>query len=554
MNVKHFFVVFFIFNCLSLSAKAVVDLTDISTGARPLGMGNAYSGGLDDATAIFTNPAALTLSNGLKFTSMSGSLLVDANYLQVGIANNSALGRIGIGYVGAGVGGIPIVSVTDSTVEVTGLSNYNNSMLFLSWASELYRFTRINVKNVSVGANLKYFFQGYSGGGTTMQNASGIGMDADLGLLWQSSPWVRVGLDAKNFLPSSLGGKFRWNRDGVEESIPLEVRLGGSFKILGEKAFRASDDQDLTLMLDYELIRDDNYPHAIHAGVEYYPLEILVLRFGLDQKPKADTVGVGLENNLTAGMGLNLWGFTFDYAYHQYGDIGENTTHFFSIGYRDFKPSAKKKLIQKLAGSPLPPPIVVPKPILKTYSDVPENYWAGRPIEYLATMNIMPGFSDGTFRPDLPVTRGELAEILVKAKGFKVSEYKRIYYSDLRNSDPAAPYSTVAVARHYMQGYSNNTFRADKVVTRAEAAVIFANFSGLYVKEKIQEKVFPDMPVVHVSSPALAASKDVGLFEYLSDQRFNPNAFLTRAEAAEILSKTEYMKEKIKNFISMPIG
>ncbi|MFA5840448.1 MAG: S-layer homology domain-containing protein [Candidatus Margulisiibacteriota bacterium] len=544
------FVAYFVFCSLSLVFSspvfAVVDLTDISTGARPLGMGNAYSGGLDDASAIFTNPAALTLSNGLKFTSMSGSLLADANYLQVGIANNSALGMIGIGYVGAGVGGIPIVSVTASTVEVTGLSNYNNGMLFLSWASELNRFTSLKIKNVSVGANFKYLFQGYTGGGTTMEADNGRGYNADIGLLWQTSQWARLGLDAKNL--------FTFSNTGSENSLPPVLRIGGSFKILGDKAFRQNEDQEINLMLDYELIRGDNYPHAIHTGVEYYPLEILALRFGLDQKPKADTAGVGLENNFTAGLGLNLWGFAFDYAYHQYGEIGENTTHFFSIGYLDYKPSAKKKLIQKLAGSPLPPPIVVPKPILKTYTDVPENYWAGRPIEYLATMNIMPGFSDGTFRPDLPVTRGELAEILVKAKGFKLSEYKRIYYSDLRTSDPAAPYITVAVARKYMQGYSNNTFRSEKVVTRAEAAVIFANFSGLYVKDKIQEKVFPDMPVVHTSSPALASSKEVGLFEYLSDQRFNPNAPLTRAEAAEILSKTEYMKEKIKNFISMPIG
>jgi len=65
-NICYFkFVAYFVFCSLSLVFSSpvfsVVDLTDISTGARPLGMGNSYAGGLDDATAIFTNPAAKEL-------------------------------------------------------------------------------------------------------------------------------------------------------------------------------------------------------------------------------------------------------------------------------------------------------------------------------------------------------------------------------------------------------------------------------------------------------------------------------------------------------------
>ena len=54
----------------------------------------------------------------------------------------------------------------------------------------------------------------------------------------------------------------------------------------------------------------------------------------------------------------------------------------------------------------------------------------------------------------------------------------------------------------------------------------------------------------HWASPAVAAAKENGLFEYLAGQGFGPNLFLTRAEAAEIISKTPFAKKQIEKLIS----
>ncbi|MDI6731693.1 MAG: S-layer homology domain-containing protein [Candidatus Margulisbacteria bacterium] len=539
---------------LTAASYAASDLTEIGVGARTLGLGRAFSGGVNDAAAIFTNPAGLTLSDGIKIMSMSGTLLSDVNYLVLGVGSDVPVGKIGVGYISAGVSDITLTQVvgtgSSASVEVTGISSYTSSLFFLSYASELSRFFRGNLKNVSVGANLKYYLQGFSGGGSVMQDANGTGMDLDAGILWQASPWARLGLNANDILPSSLGGKFRWVKNGAEESIPYAARIGGHLDLIGDKALKMNSEQNMAVLFDYEVLRGDNEPKTLHLGCEYSPLKVLALRIGIDQKAKADLSGVGVDNNLTAGVGIYLGGFSFDYAYHQFGEISGNTTHFFSIGYKE-PISKKKKFLGKPAVSgSLPTPIVVPKPILKTYSDVSADYWAKQPIEYLATMNIMPGFSDGTFHPEQAITRAELAEILVKAKGFNTAEYKKLYYKDVSPSNPAASYINVVIARKYMDGYADGTFRPDKKVTRAEAAIIFARYSGLYVKDKVQEKVFPDVPRNHIASPAMAASKEAGYFEYLSDQRFNPALPLTRAEAAEMLSKTAYVKEKIKNFIA----
>jgi hypothetical protein len=332
----------------------------------------------------------------------------------------------------------------------------------------------------------------------------------------------------------------------------MVIKTGGDFRILGPAALMANEDQSLNLLLDYEYSYTLNRPSIYHLGVEYQPLSAIALRAGIDQKPKATEGGISVDSNLTAGVGICFSGFTFDYAYHRFGELSENTTHFFSFGYRGedrFEESEKEK-VRKLRKPTIPLPEIVAKPALKAFPDVPEGFWARKPIEYLATLNIMDGYDDGEFKPMKPINRGELAVLLVKAKGFSVGKEVRVRFKDVPLQSYEAPYVSLAVERRYINGYPDKTFRPEKNITRAEAAAVLARFSGLYTKPKVREKVFPDLPVKHWASPAVAATKETGLFEYLSGQDFRPKEFLTRAEAAEIISKTPFAKSGIEKLIS----
>ncbi|MDD5382139.1 MAG: S-layer homology domain-containing protein [Candidatus Margulisbacteria bacterium] len=539
-----------------LAAQAVVDIGDIGVGARPLGMGKACIGGIDDASAIFTNPAALDQNPNLNIISMSGNLMGDVSYILVGAAESAPIGRFGIGYVNAAVGGIPITEITGSgsTAAVTqvGVSDYSSSIIYFTYGSNLGRFLRGRIDNISLGGSLKYFLQGFSGGGSSMQGANGSGMDVDLGVLWDINSWSALGLTLNNCLPMAFGGKFTWQKNGVEESIPYAARLGGSFKLLGPAGMRASDSQALSLKLDYESGRGENRPTVWHTGLEYWPVDALAFRLGIDQKPRATETGTSVDSNLTAGVGIKFSGFTFDYAYHQFGDLTENTTHFFSFGYR----GPEKKIVEEAIREKLKKEGAIPlaevarKPELIKFSDIPEEYWAKGPIQYLATLGVMGGYPDGTFKPDKALTRGELAALLVKAKGFEVKGAEKKVFKDIKTTDWLAPYVEIAVNRGYVKGYPNKTFRPNQKITRAEAAVVLAKYTGVYVKPKLEEKPFPDMRKDHWASPSVAAIKGEGMLDYLGGRDFEPNTDLSRAEAAEILSKTALIKQKIKSFLS----
>lgn len=543
-------------------AQAALDLSEIGVGARPLGLGSAFVGAADDASAIFTNPAGLAENDNLNITSMSGAMLGDVGYLVFGAADLSPIGKFGIGYINASVGSIPMTALVGSgpSLEANqyGLADYGSNQLIFAYGTRLSRVLKNGAGgNVYVGANLKVFSQGFtggaappSGGANPLNDATGTGLDADFGLQWAARDWLKLGLVLQNFLPESFGGKFIWEKNSVMEGIPMVTRLGGQCRLLGPAGLRR-DEKTLDLMVDYQNHSSAGRPATWHLGLEYQPINQFYLRCGLDQKAKAAEAGIGVDNNLAFGVGVFLGGFSFDYAYHQFGDLSDNTSHFFSIGYRgEEKVKRGVKPTKSGFGASIPTVEVVAKPELRSFSDVPGNYWAYKPIQYLATVGLMDGYADGTFKPTKEITRGELAVMLVKAKGFNVTREFKNKFNDVSLQSSQAPYISLAVARKYMNGFPDGTFKPDKRVTRAEAAMTLARFAGLYLKPQLEQKPFSDVPADHWAAPAIAATKEQGLFEYLAGKGFGPELYLTRAEAAEIISKTPFAKQQIEKLLS----
>jgi hypothetical protein len=544
-------------------AFAALDLGEIGVGARPLGLGSAFVGAADDASAIFTNPAGLSRNDGLDVMSMSGAMLGDVNYLLLGAADLSPLGKFGFGYVNAAVGSIPLTALVGNgpsqEASQYGTADYGSNQLIFAYGSKFSRFLRNGAgDNLAIGASLKIFSQGFtggavppSGGANPLNDATGSGMDADLGLLWTVRGWANLGLVFQNCLPESFGGKFMWQKNSVVEGIPAVTRLGGQFHLLGPSPALRANDKTLDLMVDYQNNDSLGRPATWHLGLEYQPLDQLFLRCGLDQKPKAAESGVGVDNNLAFGVGIIFAGFSFDYAYHQFGDLSENSSHFFSLGYRgEDKPARARSARSEKNRSGIPQIEIVSKPFLKTFRDVPENYWAYKPIQYIATLGYLGGFADGTFKPTREITRGELAVLLIKTRGFSVSQEFSGQFNDVSPQSAEAPYISLAVSKKYLSGFPDKTFQPDKRVTRAEAAVTLARFAGLTVKAKLEQKPYLDIPVKHWAAPAIAAAKQAGLFEYIAGKSFGPDLYLTRAEAAEIISKTSFAKQQIEKLIS----
>jgi NACalpha-BTF3-like transcription factor len=118
--------------------------------------------------------------------------------------------------------------------------------------------------------------------------------------------------------------------------------------------------------------------------------------------------------------------------------------------------------------------IGVAKGIQVSFSDISKNYWAREYISELAAMEVIGGFPDGSFRPNAPVTRAELAALLQK----------------------------------------------------------------VFIKSKVREAInFKDVPRKYWAYDAIRETYEMGFFTILNSKNFNPTQKLNRLDVLITLAK-----------------
>ena len=111
------------------------------------------------------------------------------------------------------------------------------------------------------------------------------------------------------------------------------------------------------------------------------------------------------------------------------------------------------------------------------FSDVSADKWYNNAVSTLCHMGVLGGYSDGTFRPNAPITRAEFAKIAVsfaQTNGSAVYSY----FTDVKTTDWFAPYVTTAKDSGLIEGYSDGSFKPENRITRAEACAIVNRVLG----------------------------------------------------------------------------
>ena len=302
----------------------------LGNSARADSMGSVFVGIADDGSALFFNAAGL---GGLQ----RARIVLNHNAYLAGVSQETLLYSFPAGPLG-GVGlalqyvNWGNVDGRDSSGAPQGSFSDNDMGLSAGWGWPLS-------KSLSAGVAL-HVFQEKAGDSTY------TGISGDAGLLYQPPDGWRLGLSYTG-LGTPIAGY-----------APLEGFNAGASRLFPLV-------KDVNLLAALSGIYESGNESRLRAGVEAEINKNWFIRAGY-QLPLSDNPYGGGISNLTAGAGIKFQGFSLDYAYVPYGDLG--TSNRLSLGYEFPNPPAVPVMAK-----PQPLPTQAPKSPLKVKFELPAD-------------------------------------------------------------------------------------------------------------------------------------------------------------------------------------
>lgn len=172
-------------------------------------------------------------------------------------------------------------------------------------------------------------------------------------------------------------------------------------------------------------------------------------------------------------------------------------------------------------------------PSVMTFTDISHVQWADTAIRYLYDKGIVSGKTATTFAPDASVTRAELVKMLVLGLELKASN-NRVSFNDVNANSWYAEFVSIAAENGLIKGNEKGNFNPNASITREDAATIIYRAVN---PEKVSKKAdFVDYKTISdYAKEAVDYMCQNGVINGIGDGYFAPKALLSRAQYAKIL-------------------
>lgn len=185
-------------------------------------------------------------------------------------------------------------------------------------------------------------------------------------------------------------------------------------------------------------------------------------------------------------------------------ELNRRDHYAFLVGYADgtFGPECNmtRAEVTTMFARLLTEQIEADKTYSSTFNDVAKDCWAANYIGYMQQFGIVTGYTDGSFRPNAPVTRAEFAAI---ASRFEKLTQGSASFTDVPDTHWAVKYINFAATRGWVTGYADGTFKPEHSITRAEVAAVTCRLlersaDQTYIRSHIGElRTFADVTESH---------------------------------------------------------
>jgi len=307
---------------LAGSSTVQAGFEDLDAGARSMGMGGAFIGLSDDASALLYNPAGIATIQRLdllvNYSSLFGGLTAGSIYNgYVGLVlPTESIGSFGVGFYQRGAG-------------LSSKTFYSESVVALGYANRVDKFSfGFTAKILMLSWNEDFFDPTVQNYLTDSKKSS---LDIDAGVMYQPFENLSLGLAVENVIASDMT-----IHTDSEHKLDRVVKPGVAFKI-GEPLSPYTQRRPATIVADISYkIRDQRDPVSrIHLGAEGW-----LFRDGIFALRGGYTTGDEEYQRLTFGTSVRFTpihpGLQLDYGYQvQSGNIEEVNTHRFALRFNN---------------------------------------------------------------------------------------------------------------------------------------------------------------------------------------------------------------------------
>jgi hypothetical protein len=163
----------------------------------------------------------------------------------------------------------------------------------------------------------------------------------------------------------------------------------------------------------------------------------------------------------------------------------------------------------------------------RSFLDVHRADWFHDPVINLACAEIVNGYADGTFRPYNSVTRGQVAKMVVVAMAWTLLDVRSPRFRDVPLGSTFSSYIETAASRGVINGYTDGTYRPNANVTRGQLTKILTIASQWSPCANCSQR-FSDVPPGNPFFSFVEVAAQQGLISGYSDGSFRPSKPATR--------------------------
>lgn len=167
------------------------------------------------------------------------------------------------------------------------------------------------------------------------------------------------------------------------------------------------------------------------------------------------------------------------------------------------------------------------------FPDVPDTSRFHDEMNYLVEQDIISGYSDGNFQPKKNVTRGEVAIMIGRMLKLDGTQ-RNTKFKDVSKNHGASGYIHSAWDRGHLSGFADGTFRPDTPISRGDMAMIL---SRIFWSQAGTTGEFSDVGYNMKASYAIGTLAGSHVLTGYPDGTFRPAAYVTREQFSAFMAR-----------------